>query len=144
MENKKLSIKKNNKKILDSNNKIKITGIVIHGRQEGRKIGFPTANIDPKFYKNCLAGLEYGVYATRTIWNGKVYNSISNYGTAPVYNFEKILFETYIFDFDFEIYGQEITVEVVEFLRPVLNFDSVESLIVQIQKDCKLALQALK
>jgi riboflavin kinase / FMN adenylyltransferase len=125
-------------------NNTKLTGIVVHGRQEGRKIGFPTANTDPKFYKNYLEGLEYGVYATRTLWNGKVYDSISNYGTAPVYNFEKILFETYIFDFDFEIYDEQITVEVVEFLRPVLNFDSVESLIIQIQKDCKLALKVLK
>jgi riboflavin kinase / FMN adenylyltransferase len=121
-----------------------ITGVVVRGRQEGRKIGFPTANQQPNEYsKKLLETLEYGIYATRTSYQDVVYNSITNYGTAPAYNFDKVVFETYIFDFDSEIYGDEITVEIVEFLRPVMDFDSLDGLVEQIKKDCERAREVL-
>ncbi len=129
---------------INQSKSIKINGIVVKGRQEGRKIGFPTANIDPKFYTPPLQKTQHGIYATRTYYDGKIYNSITNYGTAPAYNFDKVIFETYIFDFDQDLYDRRIEVEVVEFIRPVMNFGTIDSLVIQIKKDCQQAHKILR
>jgi riboflavin kinase / FMN adenylyltransferase len=111
-----------------------ITGIVVHGRKEGRKIGFPTANIQTKVD---LKDLEQGVYASRVKVLGQWYISATSYGNAPVFDFWQVVLETHILDFDMDIYDQEVELELIEFIRPVMKFDGLASLIEQIVKDCE-------
>ena len=115
-------------------NKLKsITGIVVHGRKEGSKIGFPTANIQTN---SDLSKLEQGIYASRIKVLDKWYISATSYGNAPVFDFWQVVLETHILDFDMDIYDQEVKLELVQFIRPVMKFDGLERLIVQIEKDC--------
>jgi riboflavin kinase / FMN adenylyltransferase len=111
-----------------------IMGIVVHGRKEGRKIGFPTANIQTK---TNLKDLEQGVYASRIKVLGQWYISATSYGNAPVFDFWQVVLETHILDFDMDIYDQTVELELLEFIRPVQSFDSLDSLVKQIQKDCQ-------
>jgi riboflavin kinase / FMN adenylyltransferase len=113
-----------------------ITGIVVHGRKEGHKIGFPTANIQTNLD---LTKLEQGIYASRIKVLGNWYLSATSYGNAPVFDFWQVVLETHILDFDMDIYDQEVELELVEFIRPVMKFDGLESLIEQIEKDCERA-----
>jgi riboflavin kinase / FMN adenylyltransferase len=113
-----------------------ITGIVVHGRKEGRKIGFPTANIQTNLD---LSQLEQGIYASRIKVLGKWYISATSYGNAPVFDFWQVVLETHILDFDMEIYDEVVELELVEFIRPVMKFDGLESLIEQINNDCERA-----
>jgi riboflavin kinase / FMN adenylyltransferase len=118
-----------------------ITGVVVHGRKEGRKIGFPTANIQTNLD---LSQLEQGIYASRIKVLGKWYISATSYGNAPVFDFWQVVLETHILDFDMEIYGEEVELELVEFIRPVMKFDGLESLIEQINNDCEKVRVILK
>ena len=110
-----------------------LEGIVIHGEQIGRKIGFPTANI---ITENELMP-KLGVYASYTKLNGKDLPSITNVGYKPTFGSDKIIVETYIFDFNREIYGELIQVKFVEFIRPEKKFSGVAELIDEIKSDCK-------
>jgi riboflavin kinase / FMN adenylyltransferase len=113
-----------------------IKGIVVHGRKEGRKIGFPTANIQTKID---LKDIRQGVYASRVKVLGQWYISATSYGNAPVFDFWQVVLETHILDFDIDIYDEEVELELIEFIRPVVKFDSLKSLIEQIEKDCERA-----
>ncbi|MCK5879107.1 MAG: bifunctional riboflavin kinase/FAD synthetase [Holophagae bacterium] len=110
-------------------------GIVIYGQQLGRKLGFPTANI---ISENELTPI-LGVYASCTNVGGEQYRSVTNIGLKPTFGGEKIIVETHLFDFDMDIYGEEITVAFVEFIRPEMKFDSVKKLVAEIGNDCNLA-----
>jgi riboflavin kinase / FMN adenylyltransferase len=112
----------------------RIIGKVVHGRKEGRKIGFPTANIQTSLD---LSKLEQGIYASRIKVGGDWYISATSYGNAPVYDFWQVVLETHILDFDMDIYDQQVELELVHFIRPVMKFDSLESLVKQIQMDCE-------
>lgn len=111
---------------------IVLTGEVVHGKALGRTVGMPTANL-------CVAPEELpeaGVYATKVEVGGKIYNSITNIGKRPsVDKSDKITVETYIFDFEEEIYGQIIKLEIFKFLRPVRKFDDLEEVRKQVEKD---------
>ena len=71
--------------------------------------------------------------------NDKIYDGVANIGTRPVFDGDKLLLETFIFDFEQEIYGRRIRVEFVKKLRDELNFHSVEALCEQMEKDVKKA-----
>ena len=114
-------------------------GIVIHGEQLGRKLGFPTANI---ISENQLTPL-LGVYASCTNVAGTRYGSITNIGLKPTFGGKKIIVETHIFDFDMDIYGEEIIVSFIEFIRPEARFESVEMLVQEIKRDCERAKETL-
>lgn len=115
-------------------------GIVVHGEQLGKKLGFPTANI---ISENELTPL-LGVYASSTIAGGNQYQSVTNIGFKPTFGGKKIIVETHLFDFDMDIYGEEITVAYVEYIRPEVMFDSVDKLVEEIKNDCNLARSILK
>ena len=110
-----------------------LEGIVIHGEQIGRKIGFPTANI---ITENELVP-KLGVYASYTRLNGNHLPSITNIGYKPTFGSEKIIVETHIFNFDREIYGELIEVKFVDFIRPEKKFSSVDALVNEIKKNCE-------
>ena len=114
-----------------------IMGTVVRGDQRGRTIGFPTVNIalDP--------GCEphEGIYAVRvrpadktsnTVWNGAGY-----IGYRPTFETERLFLEVFIFDFDGDLYDQELIVEFIDFIRPDKKFDGVDELLVQMKADCE-------
>lgn len=119
------------KKLLGRN--YSIIGKVVHGKQLGRKIGFPTANVELKRF---LAPIN-GVYAVDIIINDKVYQGMANIGTRPTINNEQSFprLETFIFDFNKNIYGTRIRVEFLAKIRNEIKFSSLEELQIQLKKD---------
>lgn len=97
-----------------------LKGIVIHGKGQGRKVGMPTANLR---LDEGIALAKDGVYASVTIVDGRRFMSMTNIGTRPSVddNPEKTV-ETYILDFDEDIYDKHITVELKEYIRGVMKF----------------------
>jgi len=123
--------------ILDLNNylgyKYFLKGIIVEGEKRGRKIGFPTANINTKW--ELIP--KPGVYATISGVKGSLYTSITNIGFRPTFGENKLLIETHLFDFSDSVYGEEIKVEFYQRLRDEKKFDSVQELIAQIKTDIK-------
>ena len=110
-----------------------LTGMVAHGRRLGRTIGMPTANLLPE--KDKLLPPN-GVYYSRVRYQDNVYKAISNIGYKPTVSAEKVLgVESYLYDFTGDIYGKEITVELLGFRRPEMKFADVEALKTQMEKD---------
>lgn len=108
-------------------------GTVIHGNHLGRTIQVPTANIRPEEGKLLPPN---GGYISITEIDGKSYAGISNIGYKPtVGESQPFGIETYLFDFDEDIYGKKIRVSLVDFIRPEKKFDSFEELKIQIKKD---------
>lgn len=117
-------------KLLDS--PFFISGKVVNGHENGRKIGIPTANVD--FEKEKLIP-KIGVYATRTHIGGKIYSSVSNVGSHPTFNDNYVNLETHIIGFDKDIYDCDIKVEFFKYLRGVSAYNSKEDLVNQIKRD---------
>ena len=122
-------------KLLDR--KWSIEGMVQKGRQVGKKIGFPTCNIDIKDY--VLA--KPGVYAVRVLRknNLKILKGIANLGFRPTFNQKKILLEVHLFNFSGNLYNKHLSVEFTKFIRKEKKFKKVDQLKKQIQSDLKVA-----
>jgi riboflavin kinase/FMN adenylyltransferase len=114
-----------------------IEGAVQRGRQLGRKLGFPTANVALGDY----VIPRFGVYATRTrLPDGRDIPGVANIGVNPTIEGVRIaLLEVWLFDFDEDIYDQVIETDLVAFLRPELKFDGLEAMTAQVMKDAKVA-----
>lgn len=117
-----------------------VYGIVEEGQKLGRTIGFATANM----VLGSVIEPRRGVYATRTIVDGKIFNSVSNFGRRPTVGADAPLLETHIFDFEGDLYGRPIEVEFVDFLRDEKKFDGLDPLKAQIAQDCTQALEIFK
>ena len=111
-----------------------VSGVVVPGKQLGRTLGIPTANI---LLERELVVPKFGVYACRCIIDGKTYAAVTNVGTRPTVNGVGITVEPWILDFDGNLYGQEITLEFHRFLRPETKFDGLEALKTQINRDAE-------
>lgn len=109
-----------------------VRGEVVHGNALGRTIGMPTANLLPGEQKLLPA---YGVYATRVEADGKVYGGVTNVGVKPTIGADRANVETTLLHFDGDLYGKQITVYFLEFLRPEQRFDSLEELKAQMSRD---------
>ena len=109
-----------------------VRGVVSAGKQLGRTIGFPTANIIPD--ENVIMP-RYGVYKTQIAIDEKVYDGITNVGCRPTVNGDYVSVETYIKDFNEDIYDRQLQVKFLDFIRPEKRFESVEELKNQINKD---------
>ena len=107
--------------------------------KRGREIGFPTANMEVQDFME----IKFGVYAVKIEIEGYIYNGISNYGIRPTFDGEKLLLETYLFDFSKDIYGMDIVVSFVEFIRDEKRFDSVDELKKQIDLDIDKTIKIL-
>ncbi|MFC3579427.1 bifunctional riboflavin kinase/FAD synthetase [Sphingomonas hylomeconis] len=117
-----------------------IRGTVQHGAKLGRTIGYPTANIDMGKYLRPA----YGIYAVRgRLPDGRVLAGAANLGIRPTFDPPKELLEAYFFDFADNLYGQEIEVELIDYLRPEAKFDSLAALTAQMDADCARALAIL-
>ena len=109
-----------------------LLGEVFRDRGIGRTIGFPTANVR---YPKEKYPLKIGVYETRIEADGAVYKGITNYGARPTFGEEEILTESYLDGFSGELYGKEIKISFVRFLREVQKFDNPQALRKQLKKD---------
>ena len=116
-----------------------IEGKVVKGRQQGKKIGFPTCNIDIKDYIIAMPGV-YSVNVYRK--NKKSYlKGIANLGYRPTFKQKKILLEVHIFNFSGNLYNKHLSVEFVKFIRKEKKFKDVNELRKQIESDLKTAKQ---
>ncbi|MEG1778999.1 MAG: bifunctional riboflavin kinase/FAD synthetase [Oscillospiraceae bacterium] len=109
-----------------------IRGKVMYGNRIGRTIQFPTIN--QYFGKDQLVP-RHGVYASFVEVDGKIHPGVTNIGTKPTIGVNDPLSETYILDFDRDLYGEYITLNLLEFIRPEQKFDGIDSLRAQIAKD---------
>ena len=114
-----------------------IEGIVKKGRQQGKKIGFPTCNIDIKDYVIAMPGV-YAVKVKQKNSN-KSLKAIANLGYRPTFNQKKILLEVHIFNFSGNLYNKYLSVEFIKFIRKEKKFENVNQLRKQIQSDLKIA-----
>ena len=114
-----------------------IESIVQKGRQVGKKIGFPTCNLDIKDY--ILA--KPGVYAVRVLKknSSKYIKGIANLGYRPTFNQKKILLEVHLFNFSGNLYNMYLSVDFLKFIRKEKKFKSVNQLRSQIKTDLKIA-----
>ena len=111
-----------------------IEGIVVKGNGFGRGFGFPTANVDIQSETKLIPA--DGVYYVNVNHKGDIFKGLLSIGTNPTIGENgKRTIEAYIMDFDRTIYGEKIRLEVLEFLRPQITFDSIELLIEQMKKD---------
>lgn len=119
-----------------------VTGKVGAGAKRGRSIGFPTANLMVPPERLLPAN---GVYATWFIrqQTGHRYASVTNVGVRPSFNEQTRTVETYIFDFDENIYEESCQVDFIDYLRPEMKFDGVEALSRQIREDAARARQIM-
>ena len=110
-----------------------LTGIVQHGQQLGRTLGFPTMNIEPEAQKIIP---RYVVYACRVKIDGKWYNGVGNAGVKPTVTDERRrLLEVYVYGYEGDAYGKEVTARFCGFERPEVKFGSVDELKEQVMKD---------
>lgn len=110
-----------------------VKGRIIKGEGRGKKIGFPTANLD--FSLDRIIPKK-GVYITRTQISDMLYQSVTNIGVNPTFKDDEILsVETFLLDFDRDIYGEEIQIIFIKRLRDEQKFSSVNKLVEQISND---------
>ena len=114
-----------------------IEGIVKKGRQQGKKIGFPTCNIDIKDYVIAMPGV-YSVKIKQKNSN-KHLKGIANLGYRPTFNQKKILLEVHIFNFSGNLYNKYLSIEFTKFIRKEKKFKNVNQLRKQIQSDLEIA-----
>jgi riboflavin kinase / FMN adenylyltransferase len=116
-----------------------VSGEVVHGDKRGRELGFPTANmrLDP----GCR--LKHGIYAVRVGVGDRRYDGVASFGRRPMFDQGTVLLEAFLFDFDGDLYGQTIDVAFIDWIRPELNFPSVEELVGRMDEDARLARAAL-
>lgn len=108
-------------------------GIVIHGEARGRTLGYPTANID---IRRSTRLPKIGVYVNRVKVSGKWYRGMASIGYNDTFGDNlHLTLEVYILDFNEDIYGEEITVEWLHYIRGMVKFESVEELIQQLKND---------
>lgn len=107
---------------------------VIDGDKRGRVLGFPTIN---QIIPEELAMPRFGVYQSVVTVNGEKFKGVTNVGKRPTVGTEKILSETHILDFDRDIYGENVDVRLIKFIRPEKKFSSFDELARQIKSDAK-------
>ena len=115
-----------------------LTGIIFKGKQLGRTIGYPTANITIEEYYKLIP--KNGVYIAKSVLNGKTVFGMMNIGTRPTVDGTKQTIEINFFDFKQDLYGQKITISLLNRMRSEQKFESIDALKNQLGKDKKTAL----
>lgn len=108
-----------------------VRGEVLHGRKLGRTLNYPTANI--RLPDDC--DLAHGIYAVRVLVDGVAHGGVASFGRRPTFDNGAPLLESFLFDFNGDLYGKTLDVEFLGFLRGEEKFDSVDALIVQMDRD---------
>lgn len=112
------------------------TGKVVHGKHLGRLLGFPTANLKIDETMNLI---KSGVYISEVKLGKSYHHAITNIGFNPTFDQKELNVETYILDFDEDLYGWKIKVEFIKRLRDELKFESKDALIEQMRRDMETA-----
>jgi riboflavin kinase/FMN adenylyltransferase len=112
-----------------------IMGKVIKGKGRGKEIGYPTANLEVSPLKLLPPS---GVYAVWVLLNGEKLKGALNIGKRPTFGEKEISIEVHIFNFNRNIYGKTLKIEIIKRIRDEKKFPSIENLKIQIEKDCKL------
>ncbi len=107
-------------------------GHVVYGKQLGHLLGFPTANLE---VDETMSLIKSGVYISKVHVGDKYYPSVTNVGFNPTFDQNELNVETFILDFDENLYGQKIKVDFIKRLRDELKFDSKDALIEQMHRD---------
>ena len=115
-------------------NKYFLEGIVVEGKKLGRELGYPTANLN--FSDEIIIPMD-GIYKTATIHEGNKFDSITSIGNNPTFNEKLKTIETYIINFDKNIYNQKLKIFFINFIRKQIKFDNEGDLINQMNKDLK-------
>lgn len=102
-----------------------LTGTVVHGQKIGRKLGFPTANLQ---IPEAVVVPKFGVYACRAVVDGQSFPAVTNVGTRPTVAGSGVTVEPWILDFQGDLYGREIQLEFYRFLRPEMKFPDLAAL----------------
>jgi riboflavin kinase/FMN adenylyltransferase len=118
---------------------------VEHGDKRGRTIGYPTANMK----LTDVMKPAFGIYAVRArvLEDDRVvstHDGVASFGIRPMFEVDTPLLETYLFDFDGDLYGQHMAIELIAYLRPEMKLEGLEALKTQIAKDCEAARKALR
>lgn len=110
-----------------------VSGRIVRGRQLGRELGFPTANMR----LSAETGLRHGIYAARLRRaDGTLHDGVASFGRRPTVESDgEPLLETYLFDFSGDLYGEECTVSLFSFLRGEEKFDGLDSLVARMRQD---------
>lgn len=116
-----------------------VKGVVESGAGRGTGLGFPTANI--RLERE--AALGHGIYAVRVLLDGERHDGAAYLGTRPTFDSGAPLLESFLFNFDGDLYGREITVEFVDFIRADAKFKSADALMTQMKADCSRAQEIL-
>ena len=123
-------------------NPFRMEGKVVKGKQLGRTLGFPTANLEMDDSEKIIP--KSGVYAVRVKVGSKWYDGVMNIGVKPTVSDEnKVSYEVYILNFSGEIYGELVKVDFIAYIREEKRFDSLEELVSQIKTDEKTAVSIL-
>jgi len=118
-----------------------IRGPVEHGAKLGRTLGYPTANMSMANYQRPA----YGIYAVRGhLPDGRILDGVANLGIRPSFDPPQELLESFFFDFDGDLYGQSLDVELIDYLRPEAKFDDLETLKAQMDRDAAKARDLLR
>lgn len=121
----------------------RIEGPVLHGEKRGRQLGYPTANMELGQLHVPRLGV-YGVLVDiLTGPHAGAYQGVANLGVRPMFEREVPNLETFLFDFSGDLYGQRLSVGLVEYLRPEMSFDTLDGLIAQMDADSAAARTAL-
>ncbi len=117
-----------------------IEGVVVKGEGIGRKLGFPTANIKSpsEVYP------KHGVYAVKVGYKNKIWDGACSLGFNPTFDSVRLTVETYIFDFDEQIYDQKLKIVFIDRIRDMLKFNSLDELVSEIKCDVEKARAILK
>lgn len=119
-------------------------GEVLHGDERGAALGFPTANLAFGHSPDDLIRPKFGVYAVRVAVDGHVLHGVANFGTRPTVDGKRELLEVHAFNFSGNLYGKQLRVAFVDFIRPEKAFASLEALKAQITEDCVAARRLLE
>ncbi len=116
-----------------------VSGKVIHGDKRGRELGFPTANLT----LDAACRLRHGIYAVRVGIDGRHYDGVASFGRRPMFDSGVVLLEVFLFDFAGDLYGRDMDVAFIAWLRAEEKFASIDDLIRQMQDDARRAREAL-
>lgn len=108
-----------------------VRGVVAHGDKRGRELGYPTANLH--LPRDCR--LKYGIYAVRMKIDGIWHDGVASFGSRPTFDDGAPRLETFVFDFSGDLYGRQVDVAFVSWLRGEAKFDSLPALITQMDED---------
>lgn len=120
----------------------RLSGTVVHGDKRGKKIGFPTANLNPVDARKIIP--KDGVYAVTAHMDGESWKGMMNIGSRPTFEGRDRTLEVHLFDFDKTIYGKTIEIRFIKRIRDEMQFDGVDALVGQLKKDEQTAREILR